>query len=173
MGKDVKKMHEAWELWDHGSADDRIEFLSEPKQSRGSSAVCPHVESLSESMGGRLPVGVCSVAAETSNVRPGADRSRGAKATRALANVEINAENGRRRDPCSISLTAEKVMINRTSVACTFLALCLLFCGGRLGAGAQTEGSWMQKGTRGGSTRCFMKFIRGVLRTATMMGSAT
>jgi uncharacterized protein len=31
MGKDVKKMHEAWELWDQVCADDRIEFLSEPE----------------------------------------------------------------------------------------------------------------------------------------------
>jgi uncharacterized protein len=31
MGKDVKKMHEAWKLWDHVCADDRIEFLSEPE----------------------------------------------------------------------------------------------------------------------------------------------
>jgi len=31
MGKDVKKMQEAWELWDQVCADDRIEFLSEPE----------------------------------------------------------------------------------------------------------------------------------------------
>ncbi len=31
MGNDVKKMHEAWELWDQVSVDDRIEFLSEPE----------------------------------------------------------------------------------------------------------------------------------------------
>jgi toxin-antitoxin system PIN domain toxin len=31
MGNDVKKMHEAWELWDQVCADDRIEFLSEPE----------------------------------------------------------------------------------------------------------------------------------------------
>jgi len=31
MGNDVKKMHEAWELWDKICADDRIEFLSEPE----------------------------------------------------------------------------------------------------------------------------------------------
>ena len=31
MGKDVKKVHEAWGLWDHMCADDRIEFLSEPE----------------------------------------------------------------------------------------------------------------------------------------------
>jgi len=31
MGKDVKKMHEAWDLWDQVCADDRIEFLSEPE----------------------------------------------------------------------------------------------------------------------------------------------
>jgi|SRR5208282_3538353 len=31
MGKDVKKMHEAWDLWDRVYADDRIEFLSEPE----------------------------------------------------------------------------------------------------------------------------------------------
>jgi uncharacterized protein len=31
MGNDVKKMHEAWELWDRVCADDRIEFLSEPE----------------------------------------------------------------------------------------------------------------------------------------------
>jgi toxin-antitoxin system PIN domain toxin len=31
MGKDVKKMPEAWGLWDHVCADDRIEFLSEPE----------------------------------------------------------------------------------------------------------------------------------------------
>jgi toxin-antitoxin system PIN domain toxin len=31
MGKDVKKMHEAWELWDQVCADDRIEILSEPE----------------------------------------------------------------------------------------------------------------------------------------------
>src|SRR5215470_5682249 len=29
MGSDVKKMHEAWEIWDTVSMDDRIEFLSE------------------------------------------------------------------------------------------------------------------------------------------------
>jgi len=31
MGTDVKKMKEAWELWDKVCADDRIEFLSEPE----------------------------------------------------------------------------------------------------------------------------------------------
>jgi hypothetical protein len=31
MGTDVKKMPEAWGLWDHVCADDRIEFLSEPE----------------------------------------------------------------------------------------------------------------------------------------------
>jgi toxin-antitoxin system PIN domain toxin len=31
MGNDVKKMHEAWELWDRVCADDRIEFLCEPE----------------------------------------------------------------------------------------------------------------------------------------------
>jgi uncharacterized protein len=31
MGKDVKKMHGAWDLWDHVCADDRIEFVSEPE----------------------------------------------------------------------------------------------------------------------------------------------
>ena len=30
MGGDLKKMHEAWDLWDKVCADDRIEFLSEP-----------------------------------------------------------------------------------------------------------------------------------------------
>ena len=30
MGGDVKRMHEAWEVWDKVCADDRIEFLSEP-----------------------------------------------------------------------------------------------------------------------------------------------
>ena len=30
MGKDVKMMHGAWDLWDHVCADDRIEFVSEP-----------------------------------------------------------------------------------------------------------------------------------------------
>jgi len=31
MGKDVKKMHEAWDLWDQVCADDRIDFVSEPE----------------------------------------------------------------------------------------------------------------------------------------------
>jgi uncharacterized protein len=31
MGEDVKKMHQAWALWDQVCADDRIEFLSEPE----------------------------------------------------------------------------------------------------------------------------------------------
>ncbi len=31
MGGDVKKMREAWDLWDYVCADDRIEFLSEPE----------------------------------------------------------------------------------------------------------------------------------------------
>jgi toxin-antitoxin system PIN domain toxin len=31
MGEDVKKMREAWDLWDYVCADDRIEFLSEPE----------------------------------------------------------------------------------------------------------------------------------------------
>ena len=31
MGKDVRKMNDAWDLWDHVCADDRIEFLSEPE----------------------------------------------------------------------------------------------------------------------------------------------
>ena len=31
MGNDVKKMHEAWALWDKVCGDDRIEFLSEPQ----------------------------------------------------------------------------------------------------------------------------------------------
>jgi uncharacterized protein len=31
MGKDVRKMAGAWELWDRVCADDRIEFLSEPE----------------------------------------------------------------------------------------------------------------------------------------------
>jgi len=31
MGNDVKKMHEAWELWDRVCADDRVEFLAEPE----------------------------------------------------------------------------------------------------------------------------------------------
>jgi len=31
MGNDVKKMHDAWELWDKVCADDRIEFVSEPE----------------------------------------------------------------------------------------------------------------------------------------------
>ena len=31
MGSDVKKMHEAWEIWDTVCVDDRIEFLSEPE----------------------------------------------------------------------------------------------------------------------------------------------
>ncbi|MGC2530878.1 MAG: PIN domain-containing protein, partial [Candidatus Acidiferrum sp.] len=31
MGKDVKKMNEAWDLWDHVCADDRIEIVSEPE----------------------------------------------------------------------------------------------------------------------------------------------
>jgi toxin-antitoxin system PIN domain toxin len=31
MGNDVKRMHQAWELWDKVCADDRIEFLSEPE----------------------------------------------------------------------------------------------------------------------------------------------
>ena len=30
MGNDVKKMSEAWELWDKVCADDRIAFVSEP-----------------------------------------------------------------------------------------------------------------------------------------------
>jgi hypothetical protein len=30
MRGDVKKMHQAWDLWDKVCADDRIEFLSEP-----------------------------------------------------------------------------------------------------------------------------------------------
>lgn len=31
MGSDVKKMSEAWELWDKVCADDRIAFVSEPE----------------------------------------------------------------------------------------------------------------------------------------------
>ena len=31
MGSDVKKMHEAWDLWDKVCADDRVEFLPEPE----------------------------------------------------------------------------------------------------------------------------------------------
>ncbi len=32
MGSDVKKMAEAWELWDKVCRDDRIAFLSEPEE---------------------------------------------------------------------------------------------------------------------------------------------
>jgi uncharacterized protein len=35
MGGDVKKMHQAWDLWDKVCADDRIEFLSEPEAIEG------------------------------------------------------------------------------------------------------------------------------------------
>jgi len=31
MGSDVKKMSEAWELWDEVCADDRVTFVSEPE----------------------------------------------------------------------------------------------------------------------------------------------
>src|ERR1700739_2118400 len=31
MGSDVRKMHQAWDLWDKVRADDRIEFLPEPE----------------------------------------------------------------------------------------------------------------------------------------------
>jgi len=31
MGSDVKKMSEAWQLWDKVCADDRIGFVSEPE----------------------------------------------------------------------------------------------------------------------------------------------
>ena len=31
MGTDVKKMPEAWDLWDRVCADERIAFLSEPE----------------------------------------------------------------------------------------------------------------------------------------------
>ena len=31
MGNDVRKMPEAWELWDKVCADDRVAYLSEPK----------------------------------------------------------------------------------------------------------------------------------------------
>jgi uncharacterized protein len=31
MGRDVKKMPDAWDLWDKVCADDRIRFLSEPE----------------------------------------------------------------------------------------------------------------------------------------------
>jgi len=31
MGTDVRRMHEAWGLWDQVCADDRIEFVSEPE----------------------------------------------------------------------------------------------------------------------------------------------
>jgi predicted nucleic acid-binding protein len=35
MGGDLKKMHEAWDLWDKVCADDRIEFVSEPDAIEG------------------------------------------------------------------------------------------------------------------------------------------
>jgi hypothetical protein len=31
MGNDVRKMPEAWELWDKVCADDRVAYLSEPR----------------------------------------------------------------------------------------------------------------------------------------------
>jgi predicted nucleic acid-binding protein len=31
MGNDVRKMPEAWELWDKVCADDRVAYLSEPE----------------------------------------------------------------------------------------------------------------------------------------------
>lgn len=31
LGSDVRKMHQAWDLWDRVCADDRIEFLPEPE----------------------------------------------------------------------------------------------------------------------------------------------
>jgi hypothetical protein len=61
MGSDVKKMHEAWGLWDRVCADDGIEFVPEPESIEQEFDRLSATQSSSPKVwvGGCLPAGLC------------------------------------------------------------------------------------------------------------------